>query len=40
MKRTPIFVLACCALFAAAGCKPKVTGYSTLSASSGGREEV
>ena len=34
----PIIVLACCALFAAAGCKAKTVGHSTLTASSGGRD--
>ena len=34
----PIIALACCALFAAAGCKQKSPGSSTLSASSGGRD--
>jgi hypothetical protein len=37
-RHIPIIALACCALFAAAGCKPKSTGYSALSASSGGRD--
>ncbi len=37
-KHRPLFILTCCALSAAAGCKPKSSGYSALSASSGGRE--
>ena len=37
-RHISIIALACCALFAAAGCKPKSTGYSALSASSGGRD--
>ena len=37
-KHTSIAILACCALLAAAGCKPKSTGYSALSAGSGGRD--
>ncbi len=37
-QKHPIIVLACCALSAAAGCKPKSAGYSALSASSGGRD--
>ena len=37
-RHFPIVILACCALFAAAGCKPKSTGHSDISASSGGRD--
>ena len=37
-NHAPIITLACCVLFAAAGCKPKFTGKSDLTASSGGRD--
>ena len=36
-KHTSIAILACCALLAAAGCKPKSTGRSEITAGSGGR---
>ncbi len=37
-KHLAIIILACCALFAAAGCKPKATGRSDITAGSGGRD--
>ena len=37
-KHPTIITLACCVLLAAAGCKPKFTGKSDLTASSGGRD--